>query len=337
MELDEIPRMTFNRLVSAELEAQLSPGGVVRPLIDMGLADPRVDIQLRTAGGTSWATIYLGLTSVLDVVEGRGRFRFRAARKHRESGRFEDSWSTPTSPAALPVDGVVEYLARILAAGAVDARYTRREGQVQTTISRTPNLEFGMVQREALPSFPSNPARAAFVDRLMEPTLAALQAAPEPPNWWPGVRDGGAMPRTGLKTDLIGIDSRGRLLVVEVKPSEEVKGLAWAPGQVRLYAEVFAAWASTDPAAVASLNAMADQRSRLGLPVTSHRLAEGSPVTIAPVIAAGPTPIRGLVRDRMQRVHDQLSTRPMVFGSRIEPVEFWQFDLDGNRSDVTTL
>lgn len=333
------PKMAFNRVVSAALETALVPTGALRPLVDCGLADPRVDVQLRTQGSTSWATLYCGLTSVLDIIESKGRFRLRAAEKHKGKGKFDEEWTAavPIVDLQASTAAVLGYLGRILDKDGVDARYTNSEGQVQTDISRAPADDFGMFQREALPSFRSTSERTNFVDPLLDREWDAMQAADERPDWWPGVRDNGKKSRSGLETDLVGIDNQGRLLVVEVKPSSEVKGLAWAPGQVRLYSEVLAAWASTDPEAASSINGMADQRERLGLPVTAHRVPTNAPIRILPVIAVGPTPMKALYRDRMQRVHDQLMSAPLVFGSVIDPVELWEFDEHGVRTKVTPL
>lgn len=86
--------VTFDRTVSEELLNFLrsDTGQRLRAVRDR---EPMLfDIQLRSdrpKGRRSWATLYYGLTSLLDVDESKGRFRLRLHRTHRAAGGFDPS------------------------------------------------------------------------------------------------------------------------------------------------------------------------------------------------------------------------------------------------------
>jgi hypothetical protein len=326
----------FDRHVSDDLESALERGGSLRPLVDLGLADPRVDVQLRRRGSTSWASFYCGLTSILDVVERGGKLVFKAHPTHQAAGAFDAEWSSAASidGAQERISMVASYLTRLLLPGGVSQRYTDGEGALQTAIARVVSSEFGVFQREVVPSFPSEAIRDQLVDPLMERMWSAIESHPEQDKWWPGVRDRGAKPRSGLEIDLLGIDRMGRLLVIEAKPSDELKGLAWAPGQVRLYSEVMAMWLENDPAAPDHINEMVDQRARIGLSTASHHVPTNGSIRIVPVVAVGPTQPSSIAMDRMREVHKALSTVPPQ-SSQIDLLEIWRHDALGQRRSVT--
>jgi hypothetical protein len=144
------------------------------------------------------------------------------------------------------------------------------------------------------------------------------------------VRDRGALVRLGLETDLMGIDHQGRLLVIEVKPADAVEGITWAPGQARLYAEVFALWLELDPNASVALAHMAAQRRRLSLPAPSWALPEQSKIRIVPVIAIGDGKRSPQALVRLVKIHTALQASPSL-SSRLDPLEVWHHDATGQR------
>lgn len=182
--------LAFNRQVSADLESALSPGGILRPLVDLALADPRMDVQLRRNKSVSWVSFYCGLTSILDVVEKGGQFRFAAHLTHQAKGRFNTEWLSyaPAKDGARRAAEVAVYLRRMLAPGGVSTRYTAKEGALQASIARLVSDEFGVFQREAVVSFPSKVIRTQVVEPFQNQIWAAIQAVEVPAKWWPGGR-----------------------------------------------------------------------------------------------------------------------------------------------------
>ena len=189
---------------------------------------------------------------------------------------------------------------------------------------------FGVLQREAVPAFTSAPLRDHLVVPLQQRILTAVAPGPQSPAWWPGVRDRGAPVRLGLETDLMGIDHQGRLLVIEVKPADAVEGITWAPGQARLYAEVFALWLELDPNASVALAEMAAQRRRLSLPAPSWTLPEQSKIRVVPVIAIGDGKRSPQALDRLVKIHNALCGSRSL-SSRLDPLEVWHHDATGQR------
>jgi hypothetical protein len=79
----------------------------------------------------------------------------------------------------------------------------------------------------------------------------------------------------GPKADLLGVDDAGRLLVIEAKPPDELKGIVWAPVQLRFCSRLFA-MLYQNVHYVEVLEAMLDQRVALELtaagPLWPYRL-----------------------------------------------------------------
>ena len=173
------PQLAFDRRVSSELEAALSPDGCLHPLVDIALADPRVDIQLRRNGRISSVSFYCGLTSILDVLENHGTLSFKAHLTHRAAGGFEAEWSSAAriERTATQIAGVTDYVLRMLAPGGVGSRYTGREGALQASIVRQVSDDFGVFEREAVPSFPSVASRAQVVDPVANRIWSAVEGA----------------------------------------------------------------------------------------------------------------------------------------------------------------
>ena len=93
-------------LMSPELLAELQPGGRFDGLVRRRHEWPWVaDVQLQRAQGPEChASLYIGLTAVLNVRERRGEFALSAHKTHRAAGRFDPSWSVFQSPATLAQD-----------------------------------------------------------------------------------------------------------------------------------------------------------------------------------------------------------------------------------------
>ena len=179
------------------------------------------------------------------------------------------------------------YLDRILADGAVDPRWMTRRGRVQSMISSVASSAFGCFQREAVPAFESEAIKNAIVAPITDRIWEAISMRGDAPPWWPGVRDRGTRPRAGLEADLLGVDEKRRLVVIEVKPADEIKGIAWAPGQARLYAELFALVLEVDPGAGAAIGEMIEQRRRLGLSSPPWELPDQPTIRVVPVVSIG--------------------------------------------------
>ena len=258
-------------------------------------------------------------------------FRVTAHSTHRDRGRFDDAWAVWRSQDALAYDwpAITHYLNRLLAPGGVDNRYWGREGNVQTAIASGHSALYGCVQREAVLTFPSESVQRAIEEPVRRGVVDPILNCGRNDAWWPGVRDGGSVPRTGNELDAIGCDIGGNLLAIEVKPVDEIKGITWGPAQVQMYVELLSKWLDVDPSAIDVLNKMAWQRSQLDLLDERWQFANAEQIRIVPVLALGPGKLSPQATRRLAAVADVLHTR-QIATPRVHPLEVWQVDHLGN-------
>ena len=330
--------MVFDRVVSSTLLTELSDGGRFHGLLERRASRPDIaDVQLRREqrGSRSWASLYLGLTSVLDLDERHGQFRLRAHATHKAAGHFDEAWGQWQDSASLGDrwSEVDDYLGRLLENEGVAARLWRREGTVQTALTSGHSSVFGAVQREAVVSFPSAEAKRVILEPIQNRIWEAVASSGQVDPWWPGIRDGGKRPEQGDEADLVAVDGSGRLLVIEAKPFDELKGITWAPAQVRLYAELFATLAEDNPAMSDLLNEMAAQRASLGLMDAAWTFAPASELRIAPVVAIGGWPASPVALTRLAALATALQTSPPP-SARVDPLEVWLLDEHGHPETI---
>jgi hypothetical protein len=282
----------------------------------------------------------LGLTNVLDLFEQKETFWLRAHSTHQKAGGFDPAWLTPRPRAALLAlrADVQGYLDNILGPGGVDSSHVSREGKVQAAMCSMVSTEYGVIQREAAISFASQSIKDGIVVPLAAAITGAVgDATPEGAPWWPGIRDRGVMPSLGTEADVLALDPAGRLLVIEVKPAAEIKGLAWGPAQVRLYADLFASWLDADEELARDrLAVMADQRRALGLLDDCWRPATAGQLRVLPVLAIGSGQMS---REAMPRIKAIAEALALVHWSseRIDPFEVWLLDDNGVATERLTL
>ncbi len=154
--------LRFDRVVSQDLMAELEQGGQFHDLLERRVKSEIADVQLRRdqRGKQSWASLYIGLTSVLDLDERGGQFRLRAHATHKKAGQFDEAWAMWQSADKLAGHwlGVNAYLDRLLAADGIVERLWRREGVIHAALASGQSTAYGAVQREAVVSFPSQVA-----------------------------------------------------------------------------------------------------------------------------------------------------------------------------------
>jgi hypothetical protein len=116
----------------------------------------------------------------------------------------------------------------------VAERHTN-EGAVQAMLCANGGEWYQVIDREAVFGFPDTRERERVHEELRRPLLNALDV-PTPEGWWrPPASLGGEL-------DILAVDARGRLLVMEVKPADSLSGITWAPLQVSFYARLFRHW-----------------------------------------------------------------------------------------------
>jgi hypothetical protein len=274
--------LSYDRRVSPELLEALKPNGWAHTIVQYARSGHySMDLQLRGYGGKpqSWATLYVGLTKVLDLHHRPSRgFRLDAHATYRVptsdwQPRWTKSWMKEDQLAG-EMREVENYLERVIPS--IGTRYLR-EGAVQSAISGFASDDMVVVDRETTIAFSSQREKSSVIAKLASPLLDAT-AASNGEKWW------ASRPASlGAECDALAVAKDGRLLAIEIKPAKATGTITWAPIQVRLYANLLAEWARHAGDADEIIRGMLRQRSELGL--TTHEPMLRAPIEVHPVIA----------------------------------------------------
>ena len=299
--------MYYDRTVSSALLESLT-SGPFGFLPRLARTQHLADLQLRGYPKTKrcWATLYCGLTKVLDVVERQGSIGLRGVRQQPawtvawEGFRPISQWTADVPALEHYVDGAIRSVA---------ARFTS-EGAVQAMLCTRASVLFSVIDREAVIGFSNTAEREATYTRVRKQLHSAFPAAPV--SKW-------LVPKSfGGELDLLAVDPAGRLLVIEIKPASSTAGITWAPLQATFYAELFRAWSTEHgTASVDSLESMLHQRISLGLTQDPDRRLR-FPIDIVPVVAIGGRPTAQAI-ERMWTVNSSLAEAGVGWSS----LEVW--------------
>jgi hypothetical protein len=269
-----------------------------------------VDLQFRSnlKTGAQHASLYVGLTTVLDVHWKPDLVRLAAHRRYHSAG-FDPTWTSwaPVSTAQARSEAVDDYLDAVIPEAA--AGRAAVEGSVQAAVSSFDSGQRAMLDREVMLHFRDTSTRKSVMDSVSVDLLRSLDNAPVP----------GARPKSfGGKCDLLALDSDGRLLAVEVKP-KGVSTIVWAPAQAIVYARLLHLWTRNDPLAAEIISGMISQRQEL------HLLASRTPrpvpmPEVLPVVAVQ----RGMSqkhRERLFAVRRHLRERGIEEAARLQIYE----------------
>lgn len=297
----------FDRRVPAPLLDLLKPGGKLNEITRLAKedSDRGLDLQLRANpkhGGQGQVTLYVGLTKAFDLyLDKRGRIKVTPQKYGPADRARQHGWSAWSEPGSIDADAFLAWTnemidaSRDASAGKID-----QEGMVQEMVSRGVSDRYCVIDRESVFAFKSTPDRIAGLEKIRRPLHEASQALIATGKDW--ARHGG---KTSTKLDALGVDTDGRVLVIEVKPGEMTSTLVWTPFQVATYMAIFRAWRDATAAAAEMLNGMIRQRQQLGL------LEDGpwhvpDKFELVPVIAVG-LPVKSpKAVERMELVRDEV-------------------------------
>jgi hypothetical protein len=331
---DAAAHLHFARTGSDRLIAELRDGVFARIA---GLAreqtDPIWDLRFSGTPGKpeTLARLYYSGYGALTIKERHGAFRFAKPERHAIACRFDPEWAAAWRSAeewSACSDDVMAFLERSRKhASDGHIQGIEVEGRVQGALCAHFHRDLCVVDRESQFHIP-HAMRKLVVDDASSPSLAAREALVTARTWKPELRAS-----IGGELDALAIDSRGRLLVIEVKPFGF--GAASGPLQALTYARIVAAWthALGWPQARAILAAMAEQRVLLGL---SHRQQLADNFEIVPVVAMGAPRTAADARahaeiaDRIREVVHALRKADGTVGN----IETWWVDAAGAPSVV---
>ena len=301
----------YDRRVSADFLRLFTGQGAFRTLTEYARkARYPIDLQFRGSPKSSdqHASLYVGLTTVLDVHWRPGQVRLAAHPKYRDFG-FDPHWMswTPAGLAADWSDAVDRYLDAIIPY--VSTGRAAVEGSVQAAVSSFSSNKRAMLDREVMLHFRDTATRNRIMDQVSADLLHCLGTAPVP----------GTRPRSfGGKCDLLALDSSGSLLAVEVKP-RGVSTIVWAPAQAIVYARLLRLWTRQDPQASEVIAGMISQRKKLGL-LTGRIPRPSAQPAVLPVVAVQ-RGMSGKHREGMLAVRDHLTREGIGEAARLQMFE----------------
>ena len=331
-------QMTLDRTANPELMKLLAPGGIAYSLIErrnknVAKPDPSdrlLDIQLRRR----WASLYVGLTTVLDLHASRSGYRIKAHQTWRAFAPdlpWGELLSEPDLRSLWPK--VEAYLDKVIPE--VPKRRGGAhliEGRVHAAICSGVADDYRVLNRETSHAFENVHVRDAICDPISDSIYTAVEAHSNTEKWWPGIRYNQKEPRSkrlGTSPDVLALDDSGRILVVEAKPANALDGIAWGPAQVSFYAQLFAHWFANAERPEEGLEAMLDQRRTLGLDPSEGGNVDPSS-SVVPVLAIGPGKMSPSAIDRCREVARVLNNAAMKVTT--QPIEIWQLDAFGSIS-----
>lgn len=313
----------YDRVVTEDFLDLFLPGGVAASLALMArhAAFP-LDLQMRKdpKTGRQWATVYAGLTAVLNVEERPKGLRLTAHDTWSKAPKFgfHQHWKDDLTHAELKADWIeVElYLERVIPAATKSHGVT--EGAVQAAVSKSRDRTWMMLDREVVTSFRDQPTKNKILARCYEPLVAALpQSLP------------GAVPtKFGPECDLLALrPETGQLVAVEVKPYDGA-GIAWVAAQATMYARLLNEWIDSDARAEEIVRGTVLQRQKLGLFDAPFKVDLALPV--APVVALQ-RGARKKHQDLMVTVRDALPYADLG----VPPVEIFEVSITGDFTPLT--
>jgi hypothetical protein len=317
--------MSYDRTAPELLSLLEEANGFLGELLSRCALD-LVDLHVRRHpfSNRQWVSLYVGMTSVLDIAWSGGQFRVSAHPTHRKNGGFDQDWLRPMSPADLTARSfdVLSYVDRVIPT--VGSRHTAKEGRVHAALCSGASDAFAVADREAAVGFRDSNVKSQICDPISDAIHSAVLNAGRKDAWWPG--NGPSLKRFGTGLDILAAGPDGQIFAIEAKPAGALDGIMWGPAQVRFYAEVFAAWAYATPAASAIIDSLTEQRVRLGLSTQQFPVAE--PITVVPVLAIGYGKLSPQAMPRANAVREVIDGVPA--GNGVGELEVWTLNESGH-------
>jgi hypothetical protein len=331
-----VPRKAIwlDRVVDESLIDALKVGEALRPLIDFrNMRQDIMDVQFRRPSGiTSRASLYAGLTRILDVdvhtLKGKAP-KYRFFIEHETHRRAAPNWKSWAS--WQPLDRLMDVwpkvehylLEREQWFGAKkEAAHHVIEGRVHAAMCRDSVTSYRVINREASPSFSSTLTKKEICGRIRGEIRRVLDDVAEPKKRL-------RYQEFGTSPDILAVDLTGRLIVVEAKPPGSKSGIVKGPIQARFYAGLIARWLEHDADAPQVLAKMLGQRVAAGLDrgaTASFR----SDMPVVPVLAVGPGDVSPKRLVHALELRTALARLRASEAGVTEAIEIWRLRSDGD-------
>ncbi len=313
------PRPAYNRTPSPELQALLSRGGFLAPLLVLSkrkVARCRLDVHLRP---DDKVIVYCGLTKLVDISLKNGMLHVTAERTYTTkscAGDLFREWDTQEPGFEKTLNNYFDNVD-------VAAAQTGREGGIQARWSRVtePWIPF---DRDAVLAYESETEKEkalefkkvdeAYVQ--LGAIVASKRKLPSRKNHWAKL----PKKKKSNEIDQIAVDPEGRLVIVELKDTY-ASDVYYAPLQLLQYVWE---WHNALGMVRGSLQRLIDARVALGLTSANVPRITGG---IRAAIGFGEDDRSEEVRHRYERV---LAVVNAHLPSGVSPIETWKLWVTGS-------
>jgi len=299
--------LRYDRTVSKEFLAHFIEAGFAAALVDYARAPYPIDFQFRKEvkrPSNQWATLYVGLTAVLNVVDKGAKGLALTAHKTYRDPKLRLGWRDAWGAAATATEwaqrwpDVERYLENIIAFTVTKGgKYVKTEGIVQAAVSGYLGDHVrAVIDREVVPSFRDTRTKTRIHKEFSDPLAQALTQA--------NLGFGKPPASFGMETDALAVDQHGRLVAIEIKPGS-VSSLAWVPAQATMYANVLQRWVEDDKDHWKQIiEKTLEQRRKIGLSAPQFKAKDLQP-RVVPAVAFQRVANKVYI-DRMYEVQDTL-------------------------------
>lgn len=306
----------YDRFFSPNIFKALCPGAPLRFLIPDVFSDNRdaIDVQLREKDKLFY---YHGTTSLLTIklkeVGGNVQIKATADKIYKNCPEYEELMKTWDKPAFGKLRDIFNsYLKSAMKVAKKDFFTETKEGYWQNRLcvswGRTalPGEKYIIIDRECVIGFKIKRKKDTFYHSLNKPYAdikKGLQRT-EPKTFGTISKVKGNSIRKNLfgdNLDMLALDERGNLTIIELKHGRNLSGICWGPLQTLVYRDAFR---SKLPEITSGIRELVEQKIALGLlpEATRSRLPLGGfPAVKALLVIAKPAE-KNIWEDKMKRV-----------------------------------
>lgn len=331
--MSEVEGPYLDRRVPEKLVRALEQGGplgfIAGLAADNPLLDPHLRADQRKHPGVGKVTLYVGLTKAFDIA-GRddGKLQVILPNPLRSPGEEAQRhrWTNWLPADELAGPEFEDWTARMVSAAETGSPgKALNEGAIQAIVSRGVEGWFQAIDRETEFAFVSQAEKDCELARIRAPLRGLADRLRDPDEKWTL-----SPPKPAAKLDVLGVDRKGRVLVIEVKPGSQTGSLGWTPYQVAQYMALSRAWRLRALDAGNCLTGVFEQRKRLGaIGPGSWEIAE--PLQLVPVIAVG-LPVKSKVGPQRMAVVCEAARK--LEPELLEGLEVWAVHPSADRNSA---
>lgn len=222
----------YNRTISDDLFKRFKDGGELEWIIDYVNKKDCLDFQTGSNKRDSWFSVYRGTGRVLTINLKKGALTFNASKAYKVLN--------PTFYANPTEEEFDRLLAKIEEAENLTRYYNEsNEGYYQTLIGRRycldckENDEFVIFDKEFILGYDSKDTRKDFTKEIVIEYQGIIGELKKGGNAWTK-----NLEQTGNECDFVAINSKGDIILIELKHAKNTLGVSLSPLQVNKYSDL---------------------------------------------------------------------------------------------------